>query len=99
QPRVQLLHGAQRVRQLGLGLLQRIAGVGGVQSDQDVAGVDVVGIVDGNRRYRAADACRQLDAIAVHIGVAGGGPVACHAEVIDRPHCTDDDEDQQQQQQ
>ena len=48
---------AHRLRQLRLGLVERDAGVGRIELDQQLAGLDEVGVVGGDRDARCRPTC------------------------------------------
>ena len=67
----------------GLGLVERDLGVGRVEPDQQLAGLDVVGVVGLDRHHRAADLRRDLHHRALHVGVVGGLEVVEHQRPVD----------------
>jgi hypothetical protein len=79
---VQGAHLAHRLRELRLGLLERDLRVGGVEPHQHLAGLDEVGVVGVDREHRPAHLRRDLDQVALHIGVVGRLEVLADDEVI-----------------
>ena len=73
---IQAAHLAHCLGQVGLGQLQRHFGVGRVELHQGLAGFDEVGVVGQDGGDRAADLRRDLDDVALHVGVVGGLLVA-----------------------
>ena len=82
---IQGAHLAHGLGQVGLGLLQRHCGVCRVQLDQRLPGFDEVGVVGEDGHHRAANLGRDLDHVALHIGVVGGLEMAVHEVVIRCP--------------
>ena len=82
---VQRAHLAHGLGQLRLGLGQGDQGIGRVQLHQQLAGLDVVGVVGADADDRAADLRRDLHHVARHIGVVRGLVVAGHHPVPAAP--------------
>ncbi len=85
-------HLTHRLRQQGLGLLQRHMGVGAIELHQRLAGLDQLGIVGVDGGHRAAHLRRDLHQIALHIGVIGVGVAQGFPIVIAAIDGADDDE-------
>ncbi len=67
----QRCHFPHRLREFGFGLLQREAGVGVVDFDQCLTGLDEIGVVGVDGDDGAGDLRRHLDDVAGDIGVVG----------------------------
>ena len=78
-----LAHGA---REVGLGLLERDAGVARVEVGEDLPGLDKSVVVGMDRDHRAGGLRRNLDDVAVGVGVLGAlAPARDEVVVSDRP--------------
>jgi hypothetical protein len=71
-----------RLGELGLRLLERDPRVGRVEADQHLAGLDEIGVIGGDGDDRTRDLRRELDDVALDVGVVGGLVVIEHQRPV-----------------
>ncbi|MNV13546.1 hypothetical protein D3C71_1041910 [compost metagenome] len=78
---VQTAHLANRLGEIGFGLLQGHFGVGRVQLDQQLAALDAHAVIGVDPDHGAADQRGDLDLVALHVGIVGFFEPAAEHEV------------------
>jgi len=83
-----LVHAPHGLAQIGLGLLEGDAGVGGIDLDHGVALLHDLRVVRVDGDHGPANLWRDLYDVAVHIGVVGFDVILRIGVVVDAVGCT-----------
>ena len=85
---IQRAHLSHRLGQRRFGLIERHASVRRIELDQRLAGLHEIGVVGHDGHHRAADLRRDLNHVALHVGVVGVFIVAGDQPFIEPPGAT-----------